>query len=153
MQHAMTCFARLVRALLGEGAIAERKLECGATLVVLGISVTLGDDGFSLAPAKEKASMCIDAISEARSSGVLRPACAEKLAGRLSWATQYMFYRVGRAMIRPIFDQRFVRDGGCFPAVCVGYWGALSCCDCRSNKRCSGCSVEVVAVCVGPRRL
>ena len=133
MQHAMTCFARLVRALLGEGAIAARRLECGATLVVLGISVTLADDGFSPAPAKEKASMCIDAISEARPSGVLRHACAAKIG----WQTE-LGNSVYVLSCRSCYDPTNFR-----PAICEG----------RSNKRCSGCSVEVVAVCVGPRRL
>ncbi len=37
MAHAMTCFARLVRLLLGADAIADRKLEYGTQLLVLGM--------------------------------------------------------------------------------------------------------------------
>ena len=44
-EHAMTCFARLVRALLGQSAIAERKLECGPSLVVLGMLVNPSPKG------------------------------------------------------------------------------------------------------------
>ena len=36
----MNCFARLVRLLLGDSAIAERKLECGEELEVLGVIVS-----------------------------------------------------------------------------------------------------------------
>jgi hypothetical protein len=35
--HAMTCFARVVRALLGTGAVADSKLESAMPLVVLGL--------------------------------------------------------------------------------------------------------------------
>ena len=41
MEHSMHIFARLVRMLLGETSIAERKLECGLELVVLGVLVAL----------------------------------------------------------------------------------------------------------------
>ena len=43
MAHTMECFARLVRLLLGQDAMADRKLEFGKQLLVLGMqaSVTL----------------------------------------------------------------------------------------------------------------
>ena len=41
MEHAANSFARLVRLLLGQSAIAARKLEYGMTLVVLGLQVLL----------------------------------------------------------------------------------------------------------------
>ena len=113
--HAMGCFARLVRLLLGSSAIADRKLEYGATLVVLGVEVSPLADGFLMRPAKDKKAKCIRAIETALKCNVLRSGCAEKLAGRLSWATQFMFHRLGRAMIRAIFDQCRVRSG----CVCV----------------------------------
>ena len=40
MSHSMQIFARLVRLLLGETAIAEHKLECGLELVILGVKVS-----------------------------------------------------------------------------------------------------------------
>ena len=39
MAHAMQTLVRLVRALFGDDSISERKVECGASLVVLGIQV------------------------------------------------------------------------------------------------------------------
>ena len=36
---------------------------------------------------------------------------ASKLAGQLSWASAAIFRRIGRAMVRPIFDQCSRRDG------------------------------------------
>ena len=38
-EHAKMCFARLVRAMLGPGAISDRKLDHGPTLMVLGLMV------------------------------------------------------------------------------------------------------------------
>lgn len=127
MEHAMHCFARLVRALLGSKALAEKKLECGASLVVLGVCMSMTDLGFSVRPAKDKANKCIATINEALKTGVLMPGCAEKLAGRLSWAAQFLFYRVGRAMLRPIFDQRKVGNGLSFSLItcdmlCCAMW-------------------------------
>ena len=37
MEHAMYCFARMVRAVLGPTAIAAEKLVCGVDLTVLGV--------------------------------------------------------------------------------------------------------------------
>ena len=45
LQHGMGCFARLVRALLGPSAIAADKLECGRSLVVLGVQLHLKPEG------------------------------------------------------------------------------------------------------------
>ncbi len=36
---------------------------------------------------------------------------AQKLAGRLSWSTQFLFKRVGWAMIRPVFVQKTTATG------------------------------------------
>ena len=44
-------------------------------------------------------------------TGQLDAGEAQKLAGRLSWATQLLFHKLGRAMIRPLFDQKRTADG------------------------------------------
>ena len=105
MKHAMECFARLVRAVLGLTAISERKLEYGDSLVILGMMVEpcLAGVTFRLCPTRSKkwAKQLRDAID----SRYLDAGTARKLAGRLTWATQWLFNKVGRAMIRPIFAQ------------------------------------------------
>lgn len=53
--------ARLIRLLLGRDAVAEDKLECGESLVVLGLQIDLSIRGFSCRPSDEKASMSIRA--------------------------------------------------------------------------------------------
>ena len=109
MQHAMSCFSRLVKAFLGEGSVSPSKLLCGLSLTVLGIDVMLNPEGYVLWPSKEKALVCKAAIKEALGSGRLFAGCAQKLAGRLCWSVQKIFHKVGRAMLRPIYRQKFSR--------------------------------------------
>ena len=45
LEHAMDCLVRLVRALLGDDAIANHKIEWGAELVVLGMLVSPCSEG------------------------------------------------------------------------------------------------------------
>ena len=40
MSQGMDIFARLVLLLLGETAVADRKLECGSSLTILGVDVS-----------------------------------------------------------------------------------------------------------------
>ena len=105
MRHGMDTFARLIRLLLGATAVSERKLECGHELVVLGILVQPSCDGvlFQLCPVK--AAKWLATLDAAIERNHLDSGEAQKLSGRLMWATQALFHRVGRAMIKSIFAQ------------------------------------------------
>ena len=106
VEHAMLCFARLVRAMLGPSSIALEKLAFGQSLTVLGVSVCLAHDRFVLRPDREKLEKCLVVMKAAlEADGSLSSGCAQKLAGRLQWACQFLFHRLGRAMIRPIYRQ------------------------------------------------
>lgn len=123
MSNAVDIFARLVRVLLGPDAIAEAKLECGRSLCILGVDLTMSRRGFQCRPAKGKIHRWIAAIDEALAPhGRLTPGMASKLAGKLSWGGAQLFHRLGRAMLRPIFDQKTKRNG----AVCPELRRALS---------------------------
>ena len=128
MKHALQCVARLVRALLGQSAIAEKKLACGKKLDILGIMVDLSRNGFKCRPTQQKAHAWQASLQEglahllialglrascqaALDNNRLRPGDASKLAGKLSWGGANMFRKLGRAMLRPIFDQKTRRDG------------------------------------------
>ena len=37
----MQCFVRLIRAVLGQSSITDRKVECGKKLVILGVEVSI----------------------------------------------------------------------------------------------------------------
>ena len=102
-RHAMLSFARLVRILLGESAVAEAKLECGNPLPVLGLSVSLDPSGMTCVPLPEKREKWRARLGEALSAGHLPHGAASKLAGALMWASSNLFGRLGRAMVSPFF--------------------------------------------------
>ena len=58
---------------------------------------------FSLCPKKRE--KWIEQLRVALATGHLDAGNASKLAGKLNFATQHMFRRLGRAMIRPIYAQ------------------------------------------------
>ena len=105
--HAMTCFARVVRALLGAGAVGDSKLEAAMPLVVLGLQVTATNKGVEVVVSKKKAVQWWQMLEAALASGVLAAGDASKVAGRLSFAAQHTFLRLGRAMLRPLFAQQY----------------------------------------------
>ena len=75
----------------------------GATLDLLGLTVTFDHSGFILRPMQDKILKWSKRISDALESGSLAPGQASKLAGALSWAAQHSFHRIGRALLRPLF--------------------------------------------------
>ena len=105
----MNCFARLVRALRGDSAMADEKLGFGPSLEVLGVQICLSELGYKAVPSRKTARKCLKVILEALRINALPSEAAAKLAGRLNWAGSYMFHRLGRAMLRPIFDQKFCK--------------------------------------------
>ena len=52
--HAKDCFATVVRALLGEAAIAAHKLEHGLSLTILGLDMEATDTGVNCRPSQAK---------------------------------------------------------------------------------------------------
>ena len=100
-RHALNCSSRLVHCLLGNSSIAERKLECGMPLTVLGLSVTLTMSGAFFVPDKKKIVKWRQRIEAALSARKMTSGQASKLAGALSWAASALFFRLGRAMLRP----------------------------------------------------
>ena len=106
----LTC-ARLVRACLGGTAVAMKKLLSGNPLVVLGIELSLGLSGVTLCPSSEKVAKWLLRIEMALDAGHLNGGDASHLSGALQWASQAMFKRLGRAMLRPIIRQIDSRDG------------------------------------------
>jgi len=126
LEHALQVFARLARILLGPDAIAERKLECGKSLCVLGVDIALGKRGFRCRPAAKKVDRWVSMIDGALEADKLLPGrhlvcwrcffwapslcclmlasagVASKLTGKLSWGCSQMFRKLGRAMLRSV---------------------------------------------------
>ena len=101
----MMCLARLVRAIFGKGAVTQHKLDLGPSLVALGVLIASKEHSFRCELAPEKASKCGETNEKALMSCDMFPGTAGKLSGRLSWASKFMFRRLGRAMLRPLFQR------------------------------------------------
>ena len=95
--------ARLVRVVLGSSAVANRKLETGNPLVLLGVLVETNLVGATYVPPPEKLSEWILLIKYYLQLGILGSGEASKLAGRLNWASQEIFDKLGRALLVPIY--------------------------------------------------
>ena len=63
----------------------------------------------------EKAEKWLHTIDEAIRRSTMDAGVAQKLSGRLMWATQLLFHRVGRAMVKAIFAQKLSKDGSIGP--------------------------------------
>jgi len=107
----MNCFARLVRALLGDSAMSAHKLGFGPSIEILGVTLLLSQTGYKAVPSKKARDKCLNTILKALDEDKLCAGDAQKLAGRLNWAGSYLFHRMGRAMLRPIYNQKFNKLG------------------------------------------
>ena len=121
VEHAMQCFARLVRALLGDSAVADRKLDSGKSLEILGVVLSCSPAGYIAQPSMKNRTKCLRVIEKALRDRHLSCGAAQKLAGRLNWAGQYLFHRMGRAMLRPIYNLKSDRLVGLYICVHVMY--------------------------------
>lgn len=104
-EHAMRCMAELVQAIFGNSAAADKKVGFGAALVCLGVLITPSVSGYTCELAQDNAEKCILVMAKTLRDKELCPGTARKLAGRLSWATQIIFRKLGRAMLRPLFTR------------------------------------------------
>ena len=111
LSHGVTCFVRLVRILLGPTAVADNKVAWGEQLSILGVDVSLSSRGFRFQPCDSKAAKWCHAIDAFLNTGRMDPGEASKMSGRLAWACSHSFNKLGRAMLRPLYDQSSRRDG------------------------------------------
>ena len=111
-KHSMHVFARLITAVLGSTAISKHKLEWGNPLTILGLTLTLRSDDIMCAPDRKKAEKWAGVLKNVINDNVMAPGDASKMAGRLSFASQHMFLKLGRAMLRPFFAQQYAPPKG-----------------------------------------
>ena len=123
-EHGLDCFVRLVRCLLGDGAIAKEKISHGVPLTILGLDIMPSMDGFACWPRPEKVEKWVRRIDTALQTNRLCSGEASKLAGALGWAAQNMFRRIGRAMLRPLYNQARRRRAAINKplTLCLNWW-------------------------------
>lgn len=69
--HATSCVVRLVRLCLGPNAVADRKVEWGPSLTILGIELSLSKEGYQCRLSRNRAEKCIKTMREALLTGRL----------------------------------------------------------------------------------
>ena len=111
-KHSMHVFAKLITAVLGSTAISKHKLKWGNPLTILGLTLTLRSDDIMRAPDRKKADKWAGVLKNVLHDKVMAPGDASKMAGRLSFASQHMFLKLGRAMLRPFFAQQYAPPKG-----------------------------------------
>ena len=104
VKHAMECVVRVIRALLGPSSIAERKVECGLPLEVLGVTIDADEHGAVFWPSEDKVEKWLATLDDTLKRRSLHAGAARKLAGKLSWSAQHVFSRLGRALLRPLYN-------------------------------------------------
>ena len=107
LEHGLGCLVRLIRLLLGASAVADSKVGFGKKIVLLGVQVEAGKHGYKCKPSADKVAKWLVCIGVALDTNCLSPGQASKLAGRLSWSCQHLFHKLGRAMLGPLFRQKF----------------------------------------------
>ena len=104
IEQCRDCVVRLVRALLGPTSVSDKKVCSGLPLEVLGVVVDADDQGMSFWPSADKVSKWSAQIAGALDAKHLSNGDCKKLAGRLSWSAQHVFRRLGRALLRPLYN-------------------------------------------------
>ena len=85
VEHAMACFARLVRAVLGDDAISSDKLAYGNPLPILGLCMGIQGAQLEVKLTDEKASKRVLLIENLLEANCMSKRDADRLAGRLSF--------------------------------------------------------------------
>lgn len=91
--HAMQCFARMVRAIMGASVLNKDKLESGVQLDVLGLTISYDQKGVQVRVNQKKAEQWSQLLVYALGCKALRGGEAGRLAGRLHFAAQKTFKR------------------------------------------------------------
>ena len=106
VEVALECAADVMRAILGEQSLSPSKIAWGNPLNLLGFSVQAFPTFAKFELSEDKRLKWLCSINEALESGVLSSNQAAQLGGRLAFAGTFLFRRLGRAMLRPLFAQQ-----------------------------------------------
>ena len=144
----MDCFVRVVRCILGATSLSDDKMGVGITMEYLGVCMHPTIDGISFWPSASKIARWKHDIEQALISGVFSAGDASKLVGRLAFANQIIFKRVGRAMLRPLYAQQHkpLKNGrvGKLLELSLKWWHAVLSMELRETIPLKRCLCEVV---------
>ena len=105
---------------------AKEKMSCSNPIDLLGLTFSIAHGEVTVCPNEEKRQKWLDDVSIALDTGTLWANKAGKLAGRLCFRAQNAFHRLGRAMLRPIYQQQHMplRKGALRPllAMSLAWW-------------------------------
>ena len=125
-EHALRCFARVVRAMLGHGALLDNKRDHGTSLEILGIMVGVTQQEARPELTDKKRAAWTGMLQVAKKRGIMMLGEASKFAGRLNFAARKCFRRLGRAMIPHFYAQQYepLAHGrvGDMLGLAVGWW-------------------------------
>jgi hypothetical protein len=96
---------------LGEGSLSAKKLQYGNPLTILGFDVSLANNYVLFQLNEEKRLGWLGQLRHYRETAKMSQDEAAQMSGRLSFASEFLFRRLGRAMLRPLFAQKGTRDG------------------------------------------
>jgi hypothetical protein len=111
LERALGCVANIFTAILGEGSLSAKKLQYGNPLTILGFDVSLAHNYILFQLNELKRQAWLEQVRGFRRTATMSQDDAAQLSGRLSFASEFLFRRLGRAMLRPIFAQKSSRDG------------------------------------------
>ena len=93
--------------------------------VVQGVEMSIEPDGVSLRPTPARVAKILRAIETALDKNKLQPHAAQKLAGRLSFASQSTFGCLGKAALKPLYARAHDAAAESSPELSVGLAAAL----------------------------
>jgi hypothetical protein len=111
MERTLHYVAMVFTAILGQGSLSPKKLQVGNPLTILGFDVTLAHNHVLFQLNETKRCAWLEQIRGFRLCGKMSQDDAAQMSGRLSFASEFLFRRLGRAMLRPLFAQKGTRDG------------------------------------------
>ena len=93
--------------------------------VVQGVEMTIEAHGVSLRPTPSRVAKILRAIEAALETNTLQPHAAQKLAGRLSFASQSTFGCLGKAALKPLYARAHDAAAESSPDLSLGLAAAL----------------------------
>jgi hypothetical protein len=106
IECALECITGVFRAIMGPTSLSCKKILYGNPLGLLGFQVFAGSGFARFSLVEDKRTKWLALVQGYLAAGTLYQREAAQLAGRLAFASLFLFRRLGRAMLRPLFRQQ-----------------------------------------------